>query len=85
MSDYTEDSVIIQGDGVIKGLDGVRAMFQAATSSPVFKSLEIKHRVIEGNFAYIVWSVPGMIPFGTDTFVVEDGKIRLQTVALHTG
>ncbi len=38
---------------------------------------------IEGNIAYITWSVGSDIPLGTDTFVVDDGKIVAQTFAMH--
>jgi len=33
--------------------------------------------------AFITWSVAGAIPLGTDTFVVEDGRIVSQTFAMH--
>ena len=85
LEDYTEASVVIQGDNVMKGLDAIRGMFQAATATGIFSKLEVANQVVEGSCAYLVWSVPGAIPFGSDTFVVEDGKIRLQTVALKTG
>jgi len=85
LEDYTDGSVFIQGADVMKGLDAIRGVFQAATSAGIFAQLEVTHQVIEGDCAYMVWSVPNVIPFGTDTFVVADGKIRLQTVALHTG
>ena len=32
----------------------------------------------------MTWKAEG-IPFGTDTFVVRDGRIVTQTVALHFG
>lgn len=85
LADYTEDSVIIQGENVMKGLEAIRGMFQVATNAGIFGKLEVTNQVIEGDYAYITWTIPGTIPFGTDTFVVDDGKIRLQTVALQTG
>ncbi len=38
---------------------------------------------VGGNVAYITWSVGRDIPLGTDTFVVQDGKIVSQTFAMH--
>lgn len=38
---------------------------------------------VEGNVAYITWSVGNEIPLGTDTFVVDRGKIVSQTFAMH--
>jgi hypothetical protein len=38
---------------------------------------------VDGNLAYITWSVGTDIPLGTDTFVVDDGKIVSQTFAMY--
>jgi ketosteroid isomerase-like protein len=38
---------------------------------------------VDGNVAYITWSVGRDIPLGTDTFVVENGKIVSQTFAMY--
>lgn len=84
MDDYVEESVIIQGDNVTRGLEAIRAVFQGAVSAGAFGAIEMKHQVCDGEIGYMVWAVPGMIPFGTDTFVIRDGKILVQTVALQT-
>ena len=34
--------------------------------------------------AYITWNIGREVPLGTDTFVVRNGKIALQTFAMHT-
>jgi hypothetical protein len=38
---------------------------------------------VDGNMAYITWSVGADIPLGTDTFVVGNGKIVSQTFAMY--
>ena len=38
---------------------------------------------VEGDLAYITWNVGSDIPLGTDTFVVDDGKIVAQTFAMY--
>jgi ketosteroid isomerase-like protein len=38
---------------------------------------------VEGNIAFITWSVGSEIPLGTDTFVVDRGKIVSQTFAMY--
>jgi hypothetical protein len=40
-------------------------------------------RLSSESIAYITWSVGDDIPLGTDTFVVEDGKIVSQTFAMY--
>jgi len=37
--------------------------------------------VVEGDLAYITWHTD-QVPFGSDTFVIRDGKIVYQTVAV---
>ena len=36
---------------------------------------------LEGEMAYIVWKAEPFIPMATDTFVIRDGKIVVQTYA----
>jgi len=38
---------------------------------------------IDGNIAYITWSVGSDVPMGTDTIVVDNGKIVAQTFAMY--
>jgi hypothetical protein len=42
----------------------------------------MQHAVYHEDAAYITWSVPGMILLGTDTFIVKDEAIVLQTNAV---
>ena len=37
---------------------------------------------VDGPIAYITWSVGTDIPLGTDTFVVDNGKVVSQTFAM---
>ena len=38
---------------------------------------------VHGRVAYITWSVGSEIPLGTDTFIVDNGKIVSQTYAMY--
>jgi len=40
---------------------------------------------VDGELAFITWSIGDDVPLGTDTFVVRDGRIVAQTVAMHQG
>jgi len=44
---------------------------------------ELRSLHVEGELAYITWNVGSDIPLGTDTFVVDDGKIVAQTFAMY--
>jgi len=79
LADYADDAVMISPAGAISGMDALRKTFERTTANP--PKIEEDGRVVEGDYAYIVWHNE-RISFGTDTFVVRDGKIVCQTVAL---
>jgi hypothetical protein len=43
----------------------------------------LRSQRVDGNIAFITWSVGSGIPLGTDTFVVNNGKIVSQTFAMY--
>jgi ketosteroid isomerase-like protein len=87
LDDYVEDSVMVTPDGTIKGLSGIRVAFEGFLSGlfkPGTYELTLDSRHVEGEVAYIVWHAKcaaADIVFGTDTFIVKDGKIEVQTFA----
>jgi ketosteroid isomerase-like protein len=87
MKDYTEESEVLTPDGPIKGLSAIRTFFaDFFVTIPSGSVFEMKQLTVTGNAAYIVWSSKSpvaSISFGTDTFFLEDGKIKLHTVAAH--
>jgi ketosteroid isomerase-like protein len=83
MEDYTEDSLFVTNlTGEARGLDAIRAVF--AGLGGAMPGFELKGETVEGDVAYIFWTADGFA-FGTDTFVVRDGKIATQTVGLALG
>ena len=84
MADYADDAVMISAaGGVQRGLAALRAVF-ADIPAGMFGAVEMVSDLVEGEIGYIAWKMPG-VPLGTDTFVVRDGKIVAQTVAMYTG
>ena len=82
MEDYTEESVFISNlGGAVKGRDVIRSMFAAAGD---FAGHEETSVYVEGEYAYVTWKMAG-VTFASDTFVVRNGKIVLQTVAMVFG
>ena len=82
LSDYVEDSVIFTANGIVKGLAEIRAFFDASIKSTppdLLKAFTMIRQDVEGETAYILWKAEPFVPLGTDTFVVRDGKIILQT------
>jgi ketosteroid isomerase-like protein len=76
---YTE-AKIYRGKQEIYGFfaDFIDALPAGAIGRFVLRSFHVA-----GNVAYITWSVGLDIPLGTDTFVVDRGKIVSQTFAMH--
>ena len=85
LKDYTDDSVLLTADGAIRGRDELRAAFTGFFSglfAPGSYEFTMDAVHVEGDVAYVVWHAacePGDIAQGTDTFLIRDGTIAVQT------
>lgn len=83
-SDYTDESVLVLNNRIFKGEDQIANVF-----TQLFKIFDggvnrIDTPILFDRFVYITWHFTPtgkQEVFGTDTFVIEDGKIILQTIA----
>ena len=87
LTDYTEESALILGKDVIRGIDSIRPLFKRFVTEvvPPGSHFEISSKEIQGDVAYIVWNAESekfKISLGTDTFIIREGKILIQTVTL---
>ena len=88
MADYADDAVMISPNGVRRGAAEIREAFEAFFSglfAPGTYDFTLDLATYEGETGYIVWHAectPVNIAYASDTFVVRDGKIVTQTVAL---
>lgn len=87
MLDYTEESKVLTKDGSITGLENIRAFFsELFIMIPAGSFFEMQQLSITKNVAHIIWnskSSVAEIPFGTDTFFMENGKIKFHTVSAY--
>lgn len=86
LADYAEESTLFTPDGPLRGLEAVRAFFAGMmeTLPPGFmEAFEMLRQDGDGEVAYIVWRAGDFAPLGTDTFIVRDGKIVVQTFASY--
>jgi ketosteroid isomerase-like protein len=84
MSDYADDAVMVTNlGGVTRGADALRAVFGGIPAG-MFDGFAILAEHYDGEVGYVTWSTPS-IAFGTDTFVVHDGRITVQSAAMHFG
>jgi ketosteroid isomerase-like protein len=88
LDDYDENARFYSETKIYHGKKEIRSFFAdfigslpaGAVDHFVLRSLRV-----DGNIAYITWSVGDDIPMGTDTFVVANGKIVSQTFAMYAG
>jgi hypothetical protein len=78
-----EDCVLLTGRGVWSGHDGVRELArQLYVDAPEGRWTYLTTRVA-GRMAFLEWTVdtgPSRIPDGADSYLIEDGLIRAQTI-----
>ena len=82
LADYADDAVLLTLQGALKGKQGVAAFFQnAASQFPNFK-ITADETIIEGDTVLITWSAVSDVGTGrgVDTFIIQDGEIKRQTV-----
>lgn len=87
LQDYTERSVLITHEATYRGIAEIRQFFTLLFQSlpaGFFDALTMKRQEVVGELAYIVWERQPWIPFATDTFVVQEGKILFQTFTPYT-
>jgi ketosteroid isomerase-like protein len=82
MLDYTDDSILMSPDQTFHGTAEIRAFYQAAIAGfppELMKALMMIRQDIHDEVAYITWKAEPFIKMGTDTFVIRDEKIAVQT------
>ncbi|MET0918385.1 MAG: nuclear transport factor 2 family protein [Burkholderiales bacterium] len=86
LSDYAPGAVLFTPDGPLRGADAIRPLFQAmiAEFAKPGAAFSMKQQSVEGDYAYILWTAEtadNVYAVATDTFVVRDGKIVVQSFA----
>ncbi len=81
-SDYDENSIMIINNKIFRGPEKIRSVF--ACLFQIFSNGEnnIDPATIDGRIIYLSWRFrqSNQEHFGTDTFIVEGGKIAVQTI-----
>lgn len=86
MEDYSDDSILVTPDVSIAGLDGIRGFFETflpGLTPEIMANVSLDRAAIHDELAYIIWNAGDVIPLGTDTFIVRNGKIKFQTFAVY--
>jgi ketosteroid isomerase-like protein len=86
VSDYDEDARFYSEAKLYRGKQEIYGFFTDFINSLPAGAIErftVRSLRIDRDIAYITWRVGSDIPLGTDTFVVDDGKIVSQTFAMY--
>ncbi|MEM7468449.1 MAG: nuclear transport factor 2 family protein [Pseudomonadota bacterium] len=86
LSDYTEQTLMVYGDKTWRGLVGARDFFNMWLDEliPAGSKFDLTGRVCVDDLLYITWTAESAkykFEFGTNTFLIRDGKVIYQTVA----
>ena len=86
MADYTDASRFFTPDGLLRGSEAIRRFFAVLFEEfeKLGMSFELLRREVSGDTAYILWTAEtadNRFEVGTDTFIVQNGKIVTQTFA----
>jgi ketosteroid isomerase-like protein len=86
MADYTAESSFFTPDGLLRGSEAIRRFFVRLFEefAKPGMSFEMLRQEVDGDTAYIVWkaeTADNRFEVGSDTFIVQNGKIATQTFA----
>ena len=86
VNDYDENARFYSEAKIYQGKQEIHGFFSNFIDSLPAGAIDrfsLRSLRVDGNIAYITWSVGADIPMGTDTFVVGNGKIVSQTFAMY--
>lgn len=86
LDDYADNAILINMGGPKEGLEQIGAFFADSIKNclPPETTYETIHTYVYKEMAYIVWKAESpfcTIPYGTDSFVIKNGKIVWQAFA----
>jgi hypothetical protein len=86
MADYAAESKFFISEGLLRGPEAIRSFFVKLFEefAKPGTSFEMLQQEVDGDTAYIVWkaeTADNRFELGTDTFIVQKGKIVTQTFA----
>ena len=83
LEDYSADAVFFGPEGALRGPNAIKPVFERMFAEFAKPGAYVarKRRLIEGEYAYIVWTsetADNSYELPSDTFVIQNGSIRLQ-------
>ena len=83
MAGYSADAVFFSQEGVLRGPESIRGVFQKLFSefSQPGASITPRLTLIEGEYVYLIWTAEtpdNCYELASDLFVIQNGHIRMQ-------
>lgn len=82
-TNYSDEVVVLGGSGDYRGRSGVRASAAELARLLPDVSFEYEQTVLAARYAYLEWAAwraDRLAALGADSFVIEQGRIVMQTV-----
>ena len=86
LKDYEEHARLLSEANVYQGKQEVHSFFVdfiGSLPAGAYDIFSLRSLRVDGNIVYITWSIGSDVPLGTDTFIVDQGKIVSQTFAMY--
>ncbi len=86
LADYDENARFYTEAKIYRGRPEIQIFFTDFIGSLPEGAIDhfaLRSLQVDGNIALLTWSVGTDIPLGTDTLVVENGKIAAQSFAMY--
>lgn len=80
---YSKDSMIISDVGNFKGHKGIRESAKKLEQDVGNSKFKYLKQVVVDNIAYLIWQAEKnneIVAMGSDSFLIEDNKIKIQTI-----
>ena len=80
---YSPDVVLMTGTGIYRGHEGVRESADELNEHLGDGTYTYNNKLVDGQHAFLEWSAQGLstnISDGADSFMIENGKITVQTI-----
>ena len=86
VADYSTDAILFTPAGPLRGRSEIKTLFKTllAEFAKPGASEKVHTAIFEGDYAYLIWSgetADNFYELATDTFIVRDGKIAVQSFA----
>jgi hypothetical protein len=86
LNDYDEHARFFSEAKFYEGKQAIQSFFVdfiGSLPAEAYDIFSLRSLRVDGNIVYITWSIGSDVPLGTDTFVVDNGKIVSQTFAMY--